>query len=42
MFRHFPSIMLFPAATKTTNGRKISPKAMEEIQVRSVNRVQAG
>lgn len=27
---------------KTTDGRKISPKAMEEIRIRAVNRVQAG
>lgn len=27
---------------KTTDGRKIGPKAMEEIRIRAVNRVQAG
>jgi hypothetical protein len=27
---------------KTTDGRKINPKAMEEIRIRAVERVQAG
>jgi transposase len=34
--------MLYKMAMKTTDGRKISPRAMEEIRIRAVERVQAG
>ena len=42
MFRHIEVFMIYNLFMKTTDGRKISPKAMEEIRVRAVQRVQAG